>query len=188
MNDLATLKSLTNILPIATLGNQPREVAFNRFKFERLSAHGSVENGIVLTINDDAFEDVEEWMDYIRSPIGVQTVHRTATAEDLQSLSLAMPANVLRLRNVTNYVTMLTDDKVVFRFVTARWRGVDYPIEELNRYFTQLRLAYYLSDEVGVIDLQISLGSVNHRYTSKHQIEDILYTMAYHFFREDTEL
>lgn len=187
MNDLATLKSLTSIKPIATLGNTPGTTMFNRFFFERLSAFGSVKNGIVLTINDEAFEDVEDWGEFIQTPMGNVTVRRAVTEDDLQSLSLPGMAH-LRHAGVRNFARLLSDDVVVFRFETARWRGVEYPIEELNRYFETLRRAYHLSDEAGVIDVPIVLGSVNHKYTSRAQIESVLYPMAYYFFREDTEL
>lgn len=36
--------------------------------------------------------------------------------------------------------------------------------------------------------VHVVLGSVNHKYTSRAQIESVLYPMAYYFFREDTEL
>lgn len=187
MNDLATLKSLTSIKPIATLGNVPGNTSFNRFYFERLSAFGSVENGIVLTINDDAFEDVEEWTDFIASPIGNVTVRRAVTEGDLQSLTLPSMVHI-RWHGVRNFVRMMSDDVVIFQFENARWQGVEYPIGELNRYFENLRRAYCLSDEAGIIDVPIQLGSVNHRYTSRAQMEEVLYPMAYYFFREDTEL
>lgn len=188
MNDLATLKSLTNIKPIATLGNVPGDTAFNRFTFERLSAHGSVKNGIVLTISDAAYEDVVEWADYIAIPQGVVSVRRAVTQADLMGLSLELPMPMLRRMGVRNYVTMLSDDVAVFRFVAARWQGQEYRIEDLNRYFEQLRRAYCLSDQAGVIDVPIQLGSVKHQYTSRAQMEEVLYPMAYYFFREDTEL
>lgn len=187
MNDLTTLKSLTAIKPIATLGNVPGDTLFNRFFFERLSAFGSVENGIVLTISDEAFEDVEEWADFIPAPRGNVIVRRVVTEDDLQGLSLPSMHHI-RFSGVRNFVRLLSDDVAIFQFETARWQGVEYPIEELNRYFENLRRAYHLSDEAGVIDVPIQLGSVNHRYTSRAQMEEVLYPMAYYFFREDTEL
>lgn len=186
MNDLATLKSLTNIKPIATLGSaHPHHVEFNRFVFERMGSFGSEQNGIVLTISDDAHEDVEEWADYIHAPSARVTVRRVVTDEDLQSFTL--PNHVKHLRNL-NYAMMLTDGAAVFRFVTARWQGQEYSIPDLNAYFSQLRNAYLLSDEAGVMEVRLRLGSVNHTYTSQEQMEEVLYPMAYYFFREDTEL
>ena len=187
MNDLATLKSLTNIKPIATLGNAPADAApFNKFVFERVSNYGSVQNGIVLTINDDAHEDVEEWSEFITDIKQRVTVRRTVTDDDLQSLSLHVPA-IHKYREL-NYAMMLSEDAAIFRFVTARWQGQTYTIKELNTYFSKLRRAYHLSDQAGVIDVSLRLGSVNHTYTSRQQIEEVLYPMAYTFFREDTEL
>jgi len=187
MNDIATLKSLTNIRPIATLNNYPVSPArFNRIFFERESAFGLHENGIVLTISDNAHPDVLEWADFIKSPIGDVRIRRVVTEADLESLQLRRSGS--RLRRNCNYAVMLSDGVAVFRFSTVRWFGQSYPIAELTKYFEHLRRAYLLCPTSGRINVPIMLGSVKHVYTSRAQMEEVLYPMAYYFFREDTEL
>lgn len=185
MNDIATLKSLTNIKPIATLGRATdNQRLFNKIHFERESARGQHENGVVLTISDNSYEEVLEWADHIAVPFGTVRVRRLVTERDLDSLQLTLPMSQLRNHN---HAIMVSDDVAVFRFSFARWNGSNYHIGQLNRYFDQLRMAYLLCPTSGQIYVPIRLGSVNHVYTSRAQMEEVLYPMAYHFFREDTE-
>lgn len=177
---------LSRSRPIATLSNTPVvSKPFDKFYIERLHARRPRQDGIVLTVAKDATAEVDEWVDCVSVPLGDVRVAQTATYVDLRNFQLNVPNT--HLRHIGNYVKMLDDESVIFQFKVARWEGQEYPIGVLNRYFENLRRAYTLCDEAGTIHLPLRLGSVNHLYTSKAQMKATLVTMAYHFFRDDTE-
>jgi hypothetical protein len=180
--DLSVLKAMSAIRPIATLGSYPRKRArFDKFYLERVEAYGSQRTGIVLSVNTTPH--VIEQFDI--KPNGTVLVRGQFGAADRDAL-LIKPE-----RKRANHVVAVTDTICAMRFQYARFTGVIYPIDALQNFFHELRRVYCIAKEMngyGKMSFPLNIGSVKVEYTSIAQIEATLYPMAYHFFKDDTEL
>ncbi|MNQ40123.1 hypothetical protein D3C85_537620 [compost metagenome] len=182
MFDLSTLKTLSAIRPIATLGASPQKtVNFDKFYLERMENFGSQKTGIILSVNTTPHV-IEQFDIQPRGSVMVQGKFNKADRDALL---------VAGRKKSANRVIALTDSVCAMRFQYARLFGQVHTIEALQKFFNHLRRAYHIALEgngQGVMKFSVALGSVNVVYTSVEQIEATLYPMAYHFFKDDTEL
>lgn len=186
MFDLSTLKAMSAIRPIATLGTYPqKQVRFDKFYLERVDAFGSQSTGIVLSVNTTPH--IIEQFDI--TPRGTVKVRGDFGVEDRKALLIGN-----RRYAQHNRVVAMTDTICAMNFQYARLHGQVYTIEALQKFFHDLRRAYHLAkDHDGrgmycVMRFPFTIGTVKFEYTSLQQIEATLYPMAYHFFKDDTEL
>lgn len=180
--DLSVLKSMSAIRPIASLGSYPKRMArFDKFYLERVEAYGSQRTGIVLSVNTTPH--VIEQFDI--KPNGTVLVRGKFDKADRDALLIKAAC-----KNA-NHVIAVTDTVCAVRFKYARFTGIIYPIDALQTFFHELRRVYCIAKEVngvGTFMFPLNIGSVKVEYTSIAQIEATLYPMAYHFFKDDTEL
>lgn len=184
MNDLATLKSLSAIRPIATLyRSDPKVVPFNRVMVERVNPY-PIGSGLVLTVAADAHVGVLDFEDYFDKPVGIVAVSRKFSPKMIASL------RVPRTQAPGNTAIVLGDSKVYFNFHEARWMNQRFPLAAVQSFFVQLRAAYCMMREVGQtkVDLVLYMGTVKYHFTTMQFVEQILYMMAYTFYRDTTEL
>jgi hypothetical protein len=184
MFDLSVLKTMSAIRPIATLGNYPQKpVRFDKFYLERVEAFGTQKTGIVLSVNTTP---------HIIEQFDIQPRNRVLVRGEFDQAD--RDALLIKSRRQTNRVVALTDTVCAMDFQYARLEGRVYQIEALQKFFNDLRRCYHLAKENGprgitcVMHFPLSIGTVKFEYTSLHQIEATLYPMAYHFFKDDTEL
>lgn len=181
MFDLSTLKAMTAIRPIATLGTYPqKQVRFDKFYLERVEAFGTQKTGIVLSVNTTP-HIIEQFDIQPRNRVLVRGTFDKADRDAL----------LIKSRRQTNRVVALTDTICAMDFQYARLEGRTYSIEALQKFFNDLRRIYYIAKEQGghgIMCFPLSIGTVKFEYTSLKQIEATLYPMAYHFFKDDTEL
>lgn len=184
MFDLSTLKAMTAIRPIATLGTYPqKQVRFDKFYLERVEAFGTQKTGIVLSVNTTP---------HIIEQFDIQPRNRVLVSGTFDKAD--RDALLIKSRRQTNRVVALTDTICAMDFQYARLEGRTYSIEALQKFFYDLRRAYHLAKDhhdrgmFCVMNFPLSIGTVKFEYTSLKQIEATLYPMAYHFFKDDTEL
>lgn len=182
MFDLSTLKTMTAIRPIATLGTySQKQVRFDKFYLERVEAFGAQKTGIVLSVNTTP---------HIIEQFDIQPRGRVLVRGDFDQRD--RDALLVKSRRQTNTVVALTDTICAMNFQYARLEGRTYPIEALQKFFNDLRIAYLMAVGLGrgngVMHFPLSIGTVKFEYTSLNQIEATLFPMAYHFFKDDTEL
>lgn len=182
MFDLSALKAMTAIRPIATLGtNSQKQVRFDKFYLERVEAFGTQKTGIVLSVNTTP-HIIEQFDIKPRNRVLVRGAFDKADRDAL----------LIKSRRQTNRVVALTDTICAMDFQYARLDGRVYPIEALQKFFDNLRSAYQMAIGLGrgngIMCFRLNIGTVKFEYTSLQQIEATLYPMAYHFFKDDTEL
>jgi hypothetical protein len=186
MFDHQTLRGLTSIAPIRTIRGD-NFIPFNKIVLERKTDDDFVQNGIVVTVNAKVKPDVDDVLDGLhRSELdfGTDVIRYRGSVTPTLRKCFDLGGEFDDL----NYAYMFTKNSIVFRMRYARFQGVVCRIEELQELFNAMRRTYKSATSVCETDLvDVHIHGKTVKFTMQ-RLEETLFSMAYHFYQDNTEL